>query len=317
MDLPLANTTFVNGAPYVLRAQKWKVESHTDKASLTCIADRHLPNARLHVDQVSGPPSFVPRYTAHEVLTQPRVVAEAMGNVIRGLARPGQPAEHLPASSELEAAVARMLLPQREPGKAFEVWAAVTPRERVSGPPPSDADLGDRILQGQRLHRVTGGGGGWGSKRGLISLEPFDAQTSVPGMNARDQIFGTTVQNGDQVSFFALWYPDGSASREVFPDPSVEQVSGTGVRRIELGSAGPPPESFNGPPSSSVSPDCVYVDHYFGALSERGASLNILTRNNDDTESSSDRGPAGLVRGTKLPPLCGFEWSQPFGGTQA
>ncbi|RPB28717.1 hypothetical protein L211DRAFT_404914 [Terfezia boudieri ATCC MYA-4762] len=108
-------------------------------------------------------------------LTAPRQVLHCAGNILRELSLPEDPNTGIPASRELESAVDRFLTenPQVLAGRKLDIFALITPpgceypqRDRNGGIDPWD------LQSGQKLRRVLGGGGGWGKKMGLLSIDP-------------------------------------------------------------------------------------------------------------------------------------------------
>lgn len=97
-------------------------------------------------------------------LTSPRRIAAGMGNILKQLDSKSGEAEG--ASRELEKVVPEYVetLPDGNLGK-IQVFARITPH--------SPTILEDIFTTpGVRIHRVLSGGGGWGSKAGLLSLDP-------------------------------------------------------------------------------------------------------------------------------------------------
>jgi hypothetical protein len=138
-------------------------------------------------------------------LTKPRKVQEAMGNILRALEMPeGTPHG---ASRELEAGVDKYIqsLPDNVGApERVDVFARLTTQE-PSSPNPSELLLSP----GTRLHRVLSGGGGWGNKAGLLSLDPQgerDVQVFEQEFEARydgtDAAHGGIVKTGEWVQFY-------------------------------------------------------------------------------------------------------------------
>ena len=108
-------------------------------------------------------------------LTKPRKVLSCVGNILREVqAENGETGE--PASRELEQAVNAYLSSQPDHlrKQKLYIFAYITPR---TSPPPSQdlvvAGINPWELHGgAKLRRVVSGGGGWGKKMGLLSLDP-------------------------------------------------------------------------------------------------------------------------------------------------
>ena len=203
-------------------------------------------------------------------LTPPRKVLACAGNILRTIA-PSAPSEEptstakttttaeelvgVPASKELELAVDRYLTNLHRSGKIekLKVFAAITKSATPSVPNPWDLASGDKLRQ------VLSGGGGWGAKEGLLSLDPQEWTYAEISKNAdakfresfEKRFFGSNddikdvrglpaklgkpensskedsngvVQIGDYVSFFAADHP-GSAIRRRKPQEEAERES--------------------------------------------------------------------------------------------
>ncbi|CCX31511.1 hypothetical protein FPQ18DRAFT_337515 [Pyronema domesticum] len=143
-------------------------------------------------------------YLPVKALTPPREIEEGFGNILRELATPAEIAKG--ASRELEAAVDSYLasLPEGTPTpERVDVFARVT-TQQPSDPLPTELLL----YPGTRIHRVLSGGGGWGNKAGLLSLDPQDspdveafAEQLEERFDGKEQTQGI-VQKGQWVQFF-------------------------------------------------------------------------------------------------------------------
>lgn len=116
-----------------------------------------------------------------DVMTEPRKILNAMGNVVAEIEIDGVA---VPASTELETAVSEYLnqRPNAVDNGPLRIYALVRP-----GSPESNgmqAKKFQEILRDvpskAKLFKVTGGGGGWGKKKGLLSLDPAIDFESVP-----------------------------------------------------------------------------------------------------------------------------------------
>ncbi|KAK4904922.1 hypothetical protein LTR66_017855, partial [Elasticomyces elasticus] len=137
-----------------------------------------------------------------------------------------------PASQELEAAVSAYFKARAIPSQPVQVWALVSPQphERVGdlnvGSDPletlrrlSPADLSNAwrshqdgtvieevgslfaaLQRGARLCKVLSGGGGWGKKAGLLSLDPDANYTSsdIGNVYQLESLFGVHFQNENE-----------------------------------------------------------------------------------------------------------------------
>lgn len=115
-------------------------------------------------------------------LTDPRRVHAAVGNILKLLSDDnGVP---IPASEELEVAVVNPVLNFG----GVDVFARITPYL----PNPQEGILS----RDARLHRVLSGGGGWGTKVGLLALDPQTECADSPSG------FQPVVRVGEYVQFY-------------------------------------------------------------------------------------------------------------------
>jgi hypothetical protein len=211
VEVPLAHTVFQTGQATTMFYSTWGKEKGTHglrclgRVSLIQAALPVRDYSLLWVKAKSGLIKKVVRRNSaeqHEALaiplvplTLPRTVQSGMGNIVSRVIGPEGTA--VTASSELESAVPKYFESRGEAPHAMSVWALVIPARLVeevkyrtrkqlsaaAAPTPEDwarvwaedmyTDLVTFALsKGARLHRVLSGGGGWGKKAGLLSLDP-------------------------------------------------------------------------------------------------------------------------------------------------
>ncbi|KAJ5928996.1 hypothetical protein N7466_007952 [Penicillium verhagenii] len=189
VGLRLTNTVFINGSERTFMGMRWITENDeyvlekcTDLAS--CVVGSTQGNVR--------PRMMLPL----EPVTQRRKVITGMGNILRQLAKStdGSSNEPMPASTELEKELPRYIEDHNIADRRVSVWALVeAPDVEIAHPNSSIPDRLTRSLsQGGKLHRVMSGGGGWGKKQGLLSLDPevaFPAITRHNKAASLDQLF--------------------------------------------------------------------------------------------------------------------------------
>jgi V-type H+-transporting ATPase proteolipid subunit len=102
-----------------------------------------------------------------------------MGNILRQLSKGDGTGEPTPASLELEKVLPAYVKEHKIQDQRLAVWALVEPGSSSNGAVTISESIGDpsdhvsvAIRNGARLHRVVSGGGGWGKKQGLLSLDP-------------------------------------------------------------------------------------------------------------------------------------------------
>ena len=171
VTLPLANTLFQTGKISTLA----RFTVHRDSVTGEKNENGTKPEAwdtanRVYTiaipKQVLGYCHSFSHYIPLLPLTDPRQVHACAGNILRQLRHPRDPP--LPASRELEDAVGAYLAQNTGQGKV-EIFAHITPYEPTSTIIPWNIYT---PASGGTLRRVLSGGGGWGKKAGLLSLDP-------------------------------------------------------------------------------------------------------------------------------------------------
>ena len=314
--IPLANTIFRTGQTSTCFAQRFSLTRTADGGvNVRSLHHRSLKNQTIVIQDF--PPS--PRCSACIVdlrpITEPRIVKAAVGNILRTLQDMHQVKPPFPASQELEAAVAkqrtRRLTSEQRPG----VWALVQPREVLQTLRESteSTDLLRHFDSGARLHKILSGGGGWGSKQGLLSLDPIckselpksETNPSVPPWlrETEDgfgfQTFEQTVRPGDLVTFFAAQEHTTSPSAWI-PEP--HQAS------LAFGTCSALDDEFHSHPEDAADVSIHVEANHFGISSSRGLELTVSAMNtkNDARPNTHD----DLLVRTKLdaPNLNFHQW---------
>ncbi|KAJ5748435.1 uncharacterized protein N7511_010131 [Penicillium nucicola] len=295
VGLRLANTVFVNGKETTILGTQWLRDSGSNEYILeqsvdltscmvTTTSQSVVTTLDLPLDQVS----------------QRRKVISSMGNILRQVGKSTDPAsnEPMPASSELEKELPRYIAEHSIVDQRVSVWALVEKPEVVVADAGSSTH--DRLIQslrqGSKLHRVMSGGGGWGKKQGLLSLDP---EVSFSGTANRDELVelpqlfepenmptdtlpsfdqGITVDDlsllsqvasaGDFIQFFVAVEPTYSHSK-----PSGEASSAEVAVSYHFGmvSDSMEVETHEG---SAREKDLVAMPYRFGALSEKAIAYS-------------------------------------------
>ncbi|KAJ5728408.1 hypothetical protein N7493_004738 [Penicillium malachiteum] len=188
VGLRLANTVFINGKERTFLGMRFTAGDNGYVLD-RCVG---LTNCVVTSSEASVQPEL--SLPLHPV-TQRRRVITGMGNILRQLAKSTDPssAEPMPASTELEKELPRYIEENNIADRRVSVWALVEkPDIEIAGQGSSTQDrLTKSLSQGGKLHRVMSGGGGWGKKQGLLSLDP---EVAFPAMLPKDQ-----AVNFDQV----------------------------------------------------------------------------------------------------------------------
>ncbi|KAL1798283.1 hypothetical protein ACET3X_002320 [Alternaria dauci] len=325
LRLPLSNTVFQTGTPSTMILSTWKILAKDQGLILESKKDISHHGIRLieREDTLQLPPVLnVPLIP----LTMPRIVQGCMGNIIRGVI--GPEGKTIQASSELENVVPRFFTSRGQPAQATVAWALVIPRELKpvittrteellsslpmdsegaaskqedtwerlwrSNPPLWNTLVSKAVTEGARLHRVLSGGGGWGKKAGLLSLDPVPAngaaeqpkQDDLLGIMDDPEDFESTltpvVREGDSIQFFISPRSD---LEEMAQKTSSRTSVGTHSKTAWGWELGTVPSTIDSIPGESWqhSPSEVkklHVYYGFGALTEGPMTLTRHSHTN-------------------------------------
>ncbi|KAI4717732.1 hypothetical protein E4T48_06046 [Aureobasidium sp. EXF-10727] len=347
VQLPLANTIFHNGLSSTLIWRKYAVQQ--GGKALTQIDEQVCDSHRVKLPQHPGQTEAntfalsVPLVP----LTSARSVVACMGNIIRrlsansGLGPQDNTKEAILASHELEQSVTSYHKTRGLSPRAVSVWALVIPEKTFTGglsmaakvlgernlpelwkigsdhdTDPSQPNLLTLLQHGARLHKVLSGGGGWGKKAGLLSLDPdtgygqhppweeiSPAQQTEPdyiqglppvptdlhhAWGFEPQELPSIVSKGDYIQFYIS--PSASSEEALAKPETITNASEhtSNVKTVEFGSI---PSTVDDMPSSQAPPAIAqsvvqtYPNH-FGALSETGIAMFFGLQS--DKESSSN-----------------------------
>jgi hypothetical protein len=323
--LPLANTVFQTGVPTTMILSTWAFECAQNGLELvkqTDITHHGIAantNSKHSDDQVST--LAIPLLP----LTFPRKVEGCMGNIIRSVVGPD--GESITASSELEGVVPRFFKARGEPAQPTTAWALVLPKtkaalqrtqgmlsKRLSSDEKASKErmydeLFERVwrhsypswnrlvpmalAEGARLHRVLSGGGGWGKKAGLLSLDPVPVSEEVPirmedatsdfdGPGAFSEALTPVVGEGDAIQFFIS--PSSPSQLETEKSNEFEKLRAlpkSGAHGWELGTVPSTVDSLPGGSWQHTGADEKFVAVFrntFGALAEGGMTLTRRRR---------------------------------------
>ncbi|KAI1470264.1 uncharacterized protein F4812DRAFT_258762 [Daldinia caldariorum] len=188
ITLPLANTIFQNGRRSTLFASRWQ-RDHGGSILRTMIHEKK--SQRICLRAISG--DHINPILPLLPLTPPRKIIAGLGNIVRQVEVNGTAT---PASKELEAIIPKVFDKRSERDASYSpgpigVWCWVIPPDVVEkrnlldlkvfepGSSQSEAELSLEVMNvfsellssGCRLHKILSGGGGWGAKQGLLSLD--------------------------------------------------------------------------------------------------------------------------------------------------
>ncbi|MCJ1255196.1 hypothetical protein MMC24_003012 [Lignoscripta atroalba] len=323
LELPLANTLFQNGRTSTLEAQRWVVTKFLNSTPEFLRTEQStLPGQTLHIDD--GESHVINMDIPLIPLTAPRIVANSLGNILRRFRKDDAPENTVPASEELEKVVSSVAGTKSQSPGRLEVWALVTPREYWISRPRKDSLLATKLENGARLHKVLSGGGGWGNKQGLLSLDPDSTFTKISSKSQHSfgngydleteerETLGEVVRPGDVVQFFRQITSTTARLVEV---KSTECLKVSTVVSTMLGCL---PSTIDTMRHSAIEETDVtgqarylFAHNHFGAMSEQGLSLSIETHGDEGSTSVGSQ-LLGHVVQTKLPPYSLFSSIRPL-----
>lgn len=305
IGLRLANTIFVNGKDTTIFGTSWVWDNNANEFVLNKSVD--LTSCVVTATTQTVDPTLV---LPLDQVTERRRVITSMGNILRQLAKftDATSTEPIPASTDLEKELPRYIKEHNIVDQRVSVWALVEKPELVVA--DSGASTHDRLIQslkqGGKLHRVMSGGGGWGKKQGLLSLDPevsFSGTANRDELASLSQIFdpesgkpldtlpsidpGITVDDlsmlsqvataGDYIQFFVSVEPtESNFARKSSSDEAVGYHFGMVMDSMEL-------EAYNPEDSNQV----VTLPDTFGALSEKAVAYSQPVNGGTDLESST------------------------------
>ncbi|EIT74125.1 hypothetical protein BDV35DRAFT_184005 [Aspergillus flavus] len=297
VGLRLANTLFINGNENTLFGTRWSY----DPSSSSFTLDRSVELSRCRIASTANSVHNAFGLPLHPV-GQRREVISSMGNIIRQLAKhpTGTSKDPMPASSELEKELPRYIEEHNVTDHRVSVWALVEP---PSSNPQGESDdfqtnLVRSVQAGGKLHRVMSGGGGWGKKQGLLSLDyetrflgpyernefitldkilspfgrstaqtapPFEEKSIVDDLSSLSQV----ARAGDYIQFYVSVEPDhAQISRPKLPD------SREGAISYQFGVVFDNEMPIDQAGKRVSHKDLRVKPNYFGALSEKAMTYS-------------------------------------------
>ena len=172
--LRLANTTFTNGREHTLFGEIWACNEQYIPQQQSLELKGSLDLVKCLVRFVIGSVHSSFEFPLYPV-SQRRQVVSCMGNILRQLAKStdGQASGAIPASLELEGTLPRYISEHDIDDQRVSVWALLEKSDHgVSAESDIQARVKESLQAGGKLLRIMSGGGGWGKKQGLLSLDP-------------------------------------------------------------------------------------------------------------------------------------------------
>ncbi|KAI7480655.1 hypothetical protein KC351_g6835 [Hortaea werneckii] len=335
VQLPLAHTVFFSGMVSTLVHSRYTSENgkpvlqsqkNLERETLSIPLTAEYNTYRLNVPVIP--------------LTPFRTVRHHMGNIIRTLAPPvgpGVPDEEVPpeqaASTELEAAVTGYFEARNIQPEPVNVWAVIVPdafakisradhkvqrsmRRLTKGAiakfwkgeenlkSTNTYLMNTMCISGARLVKVLSGGGGWGKKAGLLSLDPdsmysnrelrsddgwkfnFEDESEDAAEKQQKEALGEIVKEGEHIMFMLGPADMGGAAY------GHAEAKGAVDRADRAALFGVIPSSIDSIPTEQTDSDSAHTvfleQNFFGALSEGGMAVTIKQSGMPDLQSKVD-----------------------------
>ncbi|RGP81553.1 v-type c subunit family [Fusarium longipes] len=280
ITIPLTNTTFQNHKTSTLIASRYDLSQSPPK--LIEKNEKYRQQISLPLEKQLPSINDLGIWAPLVPLTHPRVVTESFGNIVR---RVSVENESVPASNELETAVDKLHIQKSGLFQSpMGIWAIITPPtfdqsgnspDSASPDPETTFRDGENITnlvastsghlaglyrQGGRLYQILSGGGGWGAKKGLLSLDPQRTHFSLSEEEEMQRFIqamdgGNFVPVGSKIQFFAS------------TETSATEPTGAKETGVVFGTANKvEPEAG----SDSSRPEARLLEDHFGALSNDG-----------------------------------------------
>lgn len=219
-----------------------------------------------------------------------------MGNILRQVSKfttdDGDTNAGIPASAELENELPRYVSERGIPHQRVRVWALVEPAAS-SSTEITQQNIQTSLSKGSRIHRVVSGGGGWGKKQGLLSLDP--EVTFAAGARSReaslDEVFTSRSETEpvlindlpDFLEGLGLEENIAQLSQVASPCDYIQffVTSEDDIKREARSTSSTLTYSFGvdspdewAETSSTTSERVVLIQNYFGAVSESAISYS-------------------------------------------
>lgn len=309
IQIPLPSTLFSNGKHHTLMVSTFDRSAGSDSWTLKDAYDVQNARALLPFGNCSSSWDEPVMHMPLVRLTNVQDVENSMGNIVREVRDVTSPDVIAPASSALEKAVAQYFQATTVAPFAMPVWALVVSgegndtqvlealfeplslestsekwQEKLSQSDLWWQDSVDKLMNGGvRIHRVTSGGGEWGSKAGLLALHPETSYNPLPSTVpddlpdvGMDQNFGLppVAAPGDRIQFYCM-QSDASHishySHETPDDPDKAAVV-FGVIPSTIDDESPTRAE---PSERGADDQPLVLRNHLGVLSEQGIALKI------------------------------------------
>ncbi|KAI2777351.1 hypothetical protein F4815DRAFT_297704 [Daldinia loculata] len=288
ITLPLANTIFQNGRRSTLIASRWQRDEEVSMAR-TNIEEKQHQRICLRAASEGHIKPFLPLLP----LTPPRKIVAGLGNIVRQVEVNGTTT---PASKELESLIPKVFDTRSERDKSYSpgpigVWCWVIPPDVMEKHnllglkvfeaklSQSEAELSleamdvfsELLSSGCRLHKILSGGGGWGLKQGLLSLDP-ETSYSLPDQDDVEMFIRAFHERNNPNSSEGLVTPGSYLMFCIEPHWTKKEIE-LSQKITPTTAIGVVENSDQEPDSASLSDKVDIIDSHFGVVSKTGVFL--------------------------------------------
>ncbi|KAI8964384.1 hypothetical protein F5Y11DRAFT_94883 [Daldinia sp. FL1419] len=286
--MPLANTIFQNGRRSTLFASRWQLD-HGGSAVRTMMHEKQLQRICLREDSGSHINPLLPLLP----LTPPRKIVAGLGNIVRQVEVDGIAT---PASKELEVLIPKVFDARSEREVSYSpgpigVWCwvispDVVEKQNLVGlkvfegkSSESEAALSleamsvfsELLSSGCRLHKILSGGGGWGLKQGLLSLDP-ETSHSLPDQDDIEMFIRAFQERNSPNPSEGLVTPGSYLMFCIEPHWTKNEIESS-QKLTPTTTIGVVQNNDQEPDPASLSSKVDIIDNHFGVVSKTGLFL--------------------------------------------
>ncbi|KAI0847585.1 hypothetical protein F5Y00DRAFT_241213 [Daldinia vernicosa] len=313
ITIPLANTIFQNGRRSTLFASRWQRD---EKGSIRRTDIEEKQHQRICLREISE--GHIKPFLPLLPLTPPRKIVAGLGNIVRQVEVNGTTT---PASKELEALIPKVFDTRSERDTSYSpgpigVWCWVIPPDVVEKHnllglkvfeaelSQSEAELSleamdvfsELLSSGCRLHKILSGGGGWGLKQGLLSLDP-ETNYSLPDQDDVEMFIRAFHERNNPNSSEGLVTPGSYLMFCIEPHWTKNEIE-LSQKITPTTAIGVVQNSDQEPDSASLSDKIDIVDGHFGVVSKTGLFLKAI---NSPHASETTKQPQSFTTKVDIP----------------
>lgn len=203
-----------------------------------------------------------------------------------------------PASRELEEAIPLLLARRANKRSVVGVWAVVYP---ASPSPPREGDVEAVLARGGHVRKVLSGGGGWGAKQGLLSLDPETRFTAAGAEGGEEDVESFIRSFHGEESGGGVVAPGGWVQFMVEEEVEVGHAVGDPRPAVMLGTH-VAVEEPDGSSADGGAAEVEVLEDVFGAASSKGFYIATEGEGGDGevvTKIDAARSYVGAISGSR------------------